>query len=53
MSKTSSLAVFGKLGVPVPDPKNFPAPKDDWALVLGGSSSVGKAAVQVRHIVML
>ena len=39
--------MFDQLNVPIPDPNNLPAPKDEWALVLGGGSSVGKMAIQI------
>jgi len=39
--------VFDCLGIPVPDPENLPAENGEWALVLGGGSSVGKAAIQM------
>ena len=47
--------MFGGLDVPLPDLDSIaeekdevvPA-KDEWAAVLGGASSVGKFAVQVR-----
>lgn len=45
---TACLGVFGGLNIPVPnDPKNLPTGNDEWVLVLGGSSSVGKFAVQL------
>jgi NADPH:quinone reductase-like Zn-dependent oxidoreductase len=44
------LGIFNGLNVPVPDPKNLPAPKDEWALVFGGASSVGKIALQILKL---
>ena len=47
--------MFGALDVPLPEldsiteEKDEVAPaKDEWAVVLGGASNVGKFAVQVR-----
>jgi len=45
--QTAALGIFKELKVPIPDPKNLPAPLDEWALVFGGASSVGKATIQV------
>jgi NADPH:quinone reductase-like Zn-dependent oxidoreductase len=45
--KTACLGIFRGLNTPLPDPKNLPAPKDEWVLVLAGASSVGKVAFQV------
>jgi len=44
---TASLAVFKDLKIPIPDPKRLPSLKEEWALVLGGASSVGKMAIQI------
>lgn len=45
---TACLGVFGGLNIPIPeDPKTLPTSNDEWVLVLGGSSSVGKFAVQL------
>lgn len=45
---TACLGVFGGLGVEIPkDLSQLPAPHGEWALVFGGSSSVGKYAVQL------
>ncbi|OAP56807.1 hypothetical protein AYL99_08919 [Fonsecaea erecta] len=46
-TETACLALFGDLGVPLPDPKNLPAPRDEWIIILGGASSVGKCAIQL------
>ncbi|KAF2267843.1 GroES-like protein [Lojkania enalia] len=43
---TAFLGVFDALKIPLIDPDNLPAAKDEWALVFGGASSVGKFAVQ-------
>ncbi|KAF1808958.1 GroES-like protein [Eremomyces bilateralis CBS 781.70] len=45
--ETAGLGVFSGLHVPIFDPKNLPAPNGEWALVLGGASSVGKMALQL------
>jgi NADPH:quinone reductase-like Zn-dependent oxidoreductase len=39
--------VFSGLKLPVLDTKNLPLPKDEWGIVLGGASSVGKFSIQV------
>jgi NADPH:quinone reductase-like Zn-dependent oxidoreductase len=45
---TACLGVFMGMGVDVPkDPAQLPAHHGKWALVFGGSSSVGKYAVQL------
>jgi NADPH:quinone reductase-like Zn-dependent oxidoreductase len=45
---TACLGVLGGLNIPIPeDPKNLPAPTGEYVLVLGGSSSVGKFAIQL------
>lgn len=48
---TAALALFNGLKVPIPDASNLPQPdsKDEWILVLGGASSVGKSAVQLAR----
>lgn len=45
--QTASLGIFDGLGIDLPDPKSTPTPKDEWILIFGGSTSVGKFAVQV------
>lgn len=47
--QTAALAIFVGLKVPLPDPKNLPQPKDEWLVVLGGASSVGKAGIQIAR----
>jgi len=49
-SETAALAVWTGLEIPVPDPKNLPAPKDEWVIVQGGSSSVGKFSIQLSKL---
>jgi len=45
---TACLGVFNGLGIEVPkDVSNLPDHGGEWVLVFGGSSSVGKSAVQV------
>ncbi|KIW26840.1 hypothetical protein, variant [Cladophialophora immunda] len=46
-SETACLALFDSLDVPLPDPKNLPGPQDEWIIILGGASSVGKCAIQL------
>ncbi|KIW96823.1 uncharacterized protein Z519_02214 [Cladophialophora bantiana CBS 173.52] len=46
-SETACLALFGGLDVPLPDPKSLPGPQDEWIVILGGASSVGKSAIQL------
>ncbi|KAF2183206.1 GroES-like protein [Zopfia rhizophila CBS 207.26] len=43
---TAFLGIFWGLKIPLLDPENFPGEKDEWVLVFGGASSVGKFAVQ-------
>ncbi|KAF2728016.1 GroES-like protein [Polyplosphaeria fusca] len=43
---TAFMGVFDGLRVPLLDPSHLPSPKNEWALVFGGASSVGKFAVQ-------
>ena len=52
-SYTAGLGVFYCLDIPVPDPENLPLAKDEWVLVLGGASSVGKLTVQVWRSIPL
>ncbi|KIX10628.1 uncharacterized protein Z518_01712 [Rhinocladiella mackenziei CBS 650.93] len=46
-SETACLGVFAGLNIPLPDPQNLPGPRDEWVIVLGGASSVGKCAIQL------
>jgi len=46
-AETAALGIFAHLNVPIPNPKSLPSPKDEWALVIGGASSVGRMAVQI------
>lgn len=43
---TAFLGIFDALKIPLIDPDNLPAAKDEWVLVFGGASAVGKFAVQ-------
>jgi len=45
--ETACLGLFQGLKIPLPDPKNLPPPSDEWVVILGGASSVGKAAIQI------
>jgi NADPH:quinone reductase-like Zn-dependent oxidoreductase len=44
---TAGLGVFYGLQIPLPDLDTPPSEKDEWVLVLGGASSVGKFTIQV------
>ena len=46
-SETACLGVFEGLKLPLPDPKRLPDPKDEWVIILGGASSVGRCAIQL------
>lgn len=46
-AETACLGLFDCLNIPLPDPKNLPEPKDEWVVILGGASSVGRAAIQI------
>ncbi|KIV90815.1 hypothetical protein PV10_05422 [Exophiala mesophila] len=48
-SLTAALGLFNGLHIPVPDPKNLPKAQDQWLIVLGGASSVGKVAIQLAQ----
>lgn len=48
-AETAFLGLIEGLKVPLPDPQNLPPPHDDWIIVLGGASSVGKCAVQLAR----
>lgn len=43
---TAFLGIFDGLNIPLVDPDNLPSAKDEWVLVFGGASAVGKFAVQ-------
>jgi len=47
VSQTACLGVLNGLHIDLPDPKALPGTKDEWVVVLGGASSVGKYAIQV------
>ena len=46
-SETACLGLFDGLGLTLPDPQNLPSGKNEWIIILGGASSVGKAAIQL------
>lgn len=46
-SETACLGLFDGLGMTLPDPKNLPPAQDEWIVILGGASSVGRSAVQL------
>jgi NADPH:quinone reductase-like Zn-dependent oxidoreductase len=46
-AETACLGIFNGLGVEVPSVDSLPAEKDEWLVVLGGASSVGKFAIQI------
>jgi len=48
--ETAALGVLDGLDVNLPDPSDIPEEKHEWAVVLGGSSSVGKFGVQLFKI---
>lgn len=45
--QTAALGVLSGCNLTLPDPENLPSAKDDWALVLGGSSNVGRFGIQL------
>jgi NADPH:quinone reductase-like Zn-dependent oxidoreductase len=47
---TAFEGVFDGLKVPLLDPKNLPEGKNEWVLVFGGASTVGKFAVQTLKL---
>ncbi|KAK7902890.1 hypothetical protein LTR67_002536 [Exophiala xenobiotica] len=49
-AETAFLGLIEGFKIPLPDPKNIPAPGDDWIIILGGASSVGKCAVQLAKV---
>jgi len=46
-SETACLGLFEGLQLPLPDPANLPELKEEWIIILGGASSVGKAAIHL------
>jgi NADPH:quinone reductase-like Zn-dependent oxidoreductase len=46
-TKTACLGIFNGLGIELPSVDNLPKEKDEWVVILGGASSVGKFAVQI------
>lgn len=47
---TAFDGIFHHMGLPLPDPENLPEPKNEWALVFGGASAVGRFAVQTLKV---
>ncbi|KAL2836946.1 chaperonin 10-like protein [Aspergillus pseudoustus] len=45
--ETAALGIFKGCAIPLPDPDNLPAPKNEWAVVLGGASTVGRFGIQL------
>lgn len=48
-AQTAALGLFEGLNISLPDPGNLPDTKDEWIVILGGASSVGKAAIQLAR----
>ena len=46
-SETACLGLFDGLKLILPDPKNLSEAKDEWVIIQGGASSVGRAAIQL------
>ena len=46
-SETACLGLFDGLKITLPDPQSLPDARNDWIIVLGGASSVGRCAVQL------
>lgn len=46
-AETACLGLFNGLGIDIPSVDNLPEERDEWLVVLGGASSVGKSAVQI------
>jgi len=46
-TETACLGLLNGLHIDLPDPKALPEAKDEWVVVLGGASSVGKYAIQI------
>jgi len=47
---TAFEGVFNTLNLPLLDPENLPDGRDEWVLVFGGASTVGKFAVQALKL---
>jgi NADPH:quinone reductase-like Zn-dependent oxidoreductase len=47
---TAFEGVFHAMKVPLLDPENLPEAKDEWVLVFGGASTVGKFTVQALKL---
>ncbi|KAK6373943.1 hypothetical protein LTS17_007913 [Exophiala oligosperma] len=48
--ETAFLGLIDGLKIPLPDPQNLPSIHDEWVIVLGGASSVGKCAIQLAKV---
>lgn len=48
-AETGCLAMFRGLQVKLPDPTNLPEEKDEWIVILGGATSVGKFTIQLAR----
>jgi NADPH:quinone reductase-like Zn-dependent oxidoreductase len=46
-AETACLGIFNGLAVEVPGVDKLPPERDEWLVVLGGASSVGKFAIQI------
>ena len=46
-TETACLGLFNGLGIEVPSADHLPEEKDEWLVILGGASSVGKFAIQI------
>jgi len=49
-AETACLALFEGLKIPLLDPAHLPEEKDEWVVILGGASSVGKFAIQLARV---
>jgi len=47
---TAFLGVFVELGVPLVDPERLPSGANEWAIVFGGASAVGKFTMQALKL---
>ncbi|KAL3458211.1 chaperonin 10-like protein [Aspergillus heterothallicus] len=45
--ETAALGIFKGCAIPLPDPDSLPAAKNEWAVVLGGASTVGRFGIQL------
>jgi NADPH:quinone reductase-like Zn-dependent oxidoreductase len=46
-AETACLGLFNGLGIEIPSVDSLPEEKDQWIVILGGASSVGKFAIQI------